>query len=115
MDKSLDKALDFSNYMVTFNNQKRIIHEEYLEDLVVYQNGGKFTVDKELICFANHLNEKVETKVVLIDDNNIPVVIEDLQKFLHDITSTYSEASRVYYDKYKKMIDKRSVESLVNV
>ena len=50
MDEALEKALDFSNYMVTFNNQKRIIREEFLEGLLIYQHGGMFTITKELIC-----------------------------------------------------------------
>ena len=29
MDERLSKALEFSNYMVTLNNQKRILKEKY--------------------------------------------------------------------------------------
>ena len=115
MDEALEKALDFSNYMVTFNNQKRIIREEYENDLIIYENGGKFSISRELLSFVGRLCDSANTKTVLIDDNDNPILIEDLQKFMHDMRLQYLEVSTKYYEKYKKMIDKRNVESLVDV
>tara|TARA_A100001035_G_scaffold241252_1_gene207169 strand:- start:2496 stop:2843 length:348 start_codon:yes stop_codon:yes gene_type:complete len=115
MDEALEKALDFSNYMVTFNNQKRIIREEFLEDLLIYQNGGMFTITKELICFIEHLTNTGNTKSVIIDDNNTPILIKDLSKFMYDVKIQYQEVSTKYYEKYQKMVDKRNVESIVDV
>jgi len=53
MDKRLEKALEFSNYMVTLNNQKRILKEKFRENIVHYHNGGQFTVTQDLITFVN--------------------------------------------------------------
>ena len=33
MDERLEKALDFSNYMITLNNQKRVLRERFEEGL----------------------------------------------------------------------------------
>ncbi len=115
MEESLEKALDFSNYMVTLNNQKRILHEEYQESLIIYQGGGKFTITNELVSFVGHLNDGANTKVVLIDDNQTPVLIEDLPTFVYDMKLQYLKVSNEYFEKYKKMMDKRNVESLVDV
>ena len=115
MDEALEKALDFSNYMVTLNNQKRILQEEYQESLIKYQGGGKFTITKELISFVGNLNDTGNTKVVLIVDNQIPILIEDLPTFVYDIKLQYRESSDQYYQKYKSMMNKRNVESLVDV
>jgi isoleucyl-tRNA synthetase len=52
MDEALEKALDFSNFTSTLNAQKRILHEKYLNELVMYSNNGKFTVSKELLNFC---------------------------------------------------------------
>ena len=35
MDQRLEKALDFSNYMVTLNNQKRVLTEQFKQDTFV--------------------------------------------------------------------------------
>ena len=52
MDEALKKALDFSNFTSTLNAQKRILHEKYLDELVMYSDNGKFTVSKELLNFC---------------------------------------------------------------
>ena len=36
MDEKLSKALDYSNYMVTLNNQKRLLTEKYQEELLYF-------------------------------------------------------------------------------
>ena len=115
MDESLEKALEFSNYMVTLNNQKRILKEEYLENLIMFQNGGKFTITKEFFSFICSLNNLGVDKSVIIDDNESPILIDNLSKFMEDMKIQYVEQSYKYLEKHKKMVDKRSVESLVDV
>jgi hypothetical protein len=56
MDDKLKKALDFSNYMITLDNQKRILKEQYQDNLTHYFNGGKFTVTQQLISFCQRFN-----------------------------------------------------------
>ena len=53
MDERLEKALNFSNYMLTLNNQKRLIAEKYQEELIYFYNGSQFSVTRELITFVN--------------------------------------------------------------
>jgi hypothetical protein len=39
MDDRLKKALEFSNYMITLNNQRKLVHEKFVENCVHYING----------------------------------------------------------------------------
>ena len=96
MDERLEKALEFSNYMTTLNNQRRLIHEQFLENCVHYLNGGKFSVTRELINFCNFMHEKGQTSVILIDDNNAPIEVEDLETFLDNITDIYFFKARIF-------------------
>lgn len=115
MDERLEKALNFSNYMVTLNNQKRVLREKFKENTVYYFNGGQFTVTKELITFVNMLVERENTEdVVLIDDNETPVLVADLEDFLSDIINTYFTAANAYHAEFKILTKKRSVSKLVN-
>ena len=82
MDERLKKALDISNYMVTLNNQKRLLKDKFYENSVHYCNGGQFSVTKELISFCFSLKYAGQEYTVLIDDNDIPIEIDDLEKFL---------------------------------
>lgn len=115
MDERLERALDFSNYMVTLNNQKRIIHEQFLENSIHYLNGGKFSVNRELVTFCHTLLQSNQTSAVLIDDNNNPVEVQELQKFLDDILDIYFTASYEYLDKYNDIKTKRKIEGLVDL
>jgi len=115
MDERLERALDFSNYMVTLNNQRRIIREQFLENCVHYLNGGKFSVNRDLITFCHTLLQGDQTGAVLIDDNDTPVEVEDLQKFLDDILNIYFTTSYEYLDKYNEIKKNRTVKGLVDL
>lgn len=115
MDERLEKALDFSNYMVTLNNQKRVLREQYKENIVYYYNKGQFTVTQELITFVNMLVDKSHVEdVVLIDDNETPIFISALDTFLNAILDRYFSATNHYYTEYIALTQKRSTNRLVD-
>ena len=115
MDERLEKAIEFSNYVVTLNNQKRLLQEEYEEQLLYYFGGCQFTVTKELITFVNVLVEKDIDEIVLTDDNNTPIKIVNLEEFYEGVLDTYFSASNSYYTKYDALKTKRSVDKLVGL
>jgi len=104
MDERLEKALQFSNYMVNLNNQKRILEETYHQDIIHYFNGAQFTVDKELIVFCKIMMQLEQDVVVLVDDNKRPVEIDNLSEFFDEILTIYNEASNEYYVNYTTLI-----------
>ena len=113
MDERLSKALEFANYSVTLNNQRRALKEKYLADIIYYHNGGCFAVTKELINFVKTLIDTGnEEGVVLIDDNDVPIEIADTQNFLETILNKYFTASNEYYTEYQKIRKQRSVEGI---
>lgn len=113
MDERLSKALDFSNYMVTLNNQRRALKEKFDSECVFYQNGGSFTVCKELITFVKALIDTGnDSEVVLIDDNDFPIEIEDLNEFLEQVLNIYFTASNSYYTEYQKLKNNRTIEGM---
>ena len=113
MDERLSKALEFANYSVTLSNQRRALKEKFLADIIYYHNGGCFAVTKELINFVKTLIDTGnEEGVVLIDDNDVPVEIADMQNFLETILNKYFTASNEYYTEYQKIRKQRSVEGI---
>tara|TARA_B100001778_G_C18259427_1_gene481512 strand:+ start:22 stop:381 length:360 start_codon:yes stop_codon:yes gene_type:complete len=115
MDERLEKALEFSNYMLTLNNQKRLLTEKYQEELLYFYNGCQFTVTKELINFVKLLlDSHQDTNAVLTDDNGIPTIVEDVDKFYDSIIDVYFVASNSYHSDYMKLKKQRSVEKLVD-
>ena len=88
MDERLEKALDFSNYMLTLNNQKRLLTEKYQEGLIHFYNGSQFTITRELITFVSIMVSADQDEVVITDDNSIPCMVEDLRMPFMDIYKT---------------------------
>lgn len=114
MDERLEKALNFSNYIVTLNNQKNLLKEKLDQRLVHYYGGGTFTVTTELVTFVGMLVSRDRTSFVLLDDNSMPIKVEDLPTFLDDILDILESSLLDYHKDYQEMKSKRSVESLVN-
>lgn len=116
MDDRLEKALKLSNYMITFNNQRKIIKEKYFENLIYFEDGCQFTISEELILFVKLLIDTGnDVDVILIDDHDIPAKISNLLVFYENILSNYFTATNEYYTEYNNLKKKRSIESLVDL
>ena len=114
MDERLEKALDFSNYMLTLNNQKRLLAEKYQESLIHFYSGSQFTITRELITFVSIMVSAEQDEIIITDDNNIPCMVENLEDFYSEIINKYTTASNDYHSAYLKLKTNRSVEKLVD-
>ena len=111
----LEKALDFSNTMKTFNLNKNNLKVK-TQNLLSYSTaGGSFTVDQSLISFMNFVVSSGKTEITLLDKNDIPVRIEDTEKFLDEISSLYFEVVNDYYNEYKKLRSSRKIEKVLEI
>lgn len=115
MDERLEKALDFSNFLETQNNQKRIFLKQYHDNLVHYTDGHKITVSMDLISFCQSLIDLDQEETVLLDDNQIPFAVDDLKEFTRQLLGVYTFASRKYLYDYNKIKKNRSVEGLTSL
>jgi hypothetical protein len=114
VDDLLKKAFDIADRMEILSNQKSILKEEYNQNLEYYIHGGSFTASKELIVFVKTLIDLNNAEnVVLVDNNNTPIQIPNLNDFLKEISNCYFSATNEYYTKYTNLVSKRTTESLV--
>jgi hypothetical protein len=115
MDERLKQALDFSNYTNTLNDAKRIMIEKYKSNLVMLYKGGQFNCTRELVNFCSNMLHLERDDLVVLDENNQPVLVENLKDFAEKVQDTYLSASYEYYNEYKLLIKNRSIEGLVNL
>jgi len=116
MDERVEKAFEVVNYMATLSNQRRIIAEEYHQQLVYYTNGATFKVTPDLISFTKTILDLGKVSDIgFIDSNNMPVLIPDVKEFFKNITTIYFEAINEYASKYGKIRSKRKVEDIINL
>ena len=111
----LEKALDFSNTMKTFNLNKNNLKVK-TQNLLSYSTaGGSFTVDQSLISFMNFVVSNGKTEITLLDKNDIPVRIEDTEKFLDEVSSLYFEVVNDYYNEYQQLRSSRKIEKVLEI
>lgn len=116
MDDQLKKALDFANYRQTFLIQKKALKEKIEARLTYGYNGGIFKIDSHLITFVQMLLDQGRTHgVPLLDANENPVMIEDLQSFRDEIVDRYFTSTLDYYEQFQELKKSRSVEKLLDL
>lgn len=114
MDQQLKEALDFANYQQTFSIQKKVLKERIAAKLTYGFNGGLFQIDRTLLSFVDMLCVKERTTgVVLLDANENPVLIDDLNEFREEIFQRYFETTNEYFEQHQKIKKSRSVEKLI--
>ena len=116
MEEQLKSALNFANYRKTFSIQRKTLKEKIEAKLTYGFNGGIFKIDRELISFVQTvLNKQRITGVVLLDQNENPILVDDLQSFQDEILDRYFTSTLEYYDRYQELKKSRSVEKLVDL
>jgi hypothetical protein len=116
MDERLQKALDFSNYRQTLAIQRKTLKEKINAKLIYGCFGGLFKIDRSLITFTQMLIDQGRVEnVPLIDMNENPILIPDLNNFRDEILDRYFTSTYEYYDEYQKIKSSRTIEKLLDL
>ena len=111
----LENALDFSYTMRTFNLNKNNLRIK-TQNLLSYSTaGGSFTVNQSLISFMNFVVSSGKTEISLLDKNDIPIHIDDTEKFLDEVSSLYFEVVNDYYNEYQQLRSSRKIEKVLEI
>jgi hypothetical protein len=114
MQEQFKKALEFANYQQTFSIQRKTLKEKIEAKLTYGFNNGLFRIDQSLLTFVEILCTKGRTTgVVILDVNENPVLIDDLEKFKDEIFSRYFETTNEYFEEYQVLKKSRSVEKIL--
>lgn len=115
MTEDIKKAFDLANRMIVLSNQKASLLDEFEQSTLFFHNGGCFKINQTLISFVTALEDLNQSTVVLIDQNNTPILIEDLNKFKQDIINCYFQASNKYLVEYQKVQHNRDIKSILDL
>jgi len=115
MNEVFEQALNFSNYRQTFAIQKKTLSEKIDAKLTYGFSGGLFKIDQTLLNFVQNLCNMQRTEnIVILDTKKSPILIEDLESFREEIFDRYFTSTLEYYNEYKELSKKRSVERLID-
>lgn len=115
MEEKLEKALQFSNYRQTLNNQLQSLRVSSEARLTYAIGGGAFTIDRTLIAFVDTLIRQEQDQAVILDVNHTPVLIENLEEFLEEILSRYYEVTNDYHESYETVRKSRQIQKIVDL
>lgn len=116
MDDLLKKALEFSNYRQTLSVQKKVLKEKVNAQLTYGYGGGIFKIDRSLIAFVQMLIDQGRIQnVPLLDANDTPILISNLEDFKDEILDRYFTALYEYYEKDQEIRKSRSVDKLIDL
>ena len=108
MTEKLDQAIDAANFLINLSNLKDNIHLKMLTQLQYSYQGGIFHIDRELITFVKIILDSKRSTLVLLDQNNNPIEIVNIQEFYDEIVDRYFQATNFYHSEYTKLQEMRS-------
>lgn len=115
MDERLKQAIDFSNYQQTISIQLKQLKERFDAKITIGYNGGLFKVDRSLISFVQMLIDQDRSEnVPLLDINQTPVLIENLNDFRDEILDRYFSGMLEYYSEFERIKKSRSIKKLAD-
>jgi hypothetical protein len=114
MDERLQKALEFSNYTLTLNNQKRNLKNRVSQLQIVHHNSGVFLANEQTISFIKTLMDLDHKSGVLIDSKENPIRVKDFAELLDKLVSAYFSASNEYEAENEKIKKSRNIKSLMD-
>lgn len=116
MTIEIEKLMEISKTMAVLANQKRALRDEYAQSLIYFYSGGSFKITKELISFVQTIRTiSNSNEFILIDDSDIPIKIENLEKFLQDIVDLYVTSTNDYLTNYQILKNNKTIESILDL
>jgi hypothetical protein len=113
VDQRLEDALKASNYRITLNVRRSNARLKLERDLTFARGGGMFKASPELIAFVGALLGQGKVDATLLDANQNPVVIDDLQQFMTDIIARYYEFMNEYLTEHRAVQKARTTKALI--
>ena len=114
MDKRLEQALDFSNFRMILTTRQENLKMLMNNKLTLSYGGGLFKVDKELLSFIFMLMFSKSDEAIIIDENDIPIKIENLEEFAEKAAAQYDKALEQYYNSYQKLSEAREIRKVID-
>jgi hypothetical protein len=112
MDARLKQSLELSTSLEILASQKALAFSKYRQTQILYYNGGTFVADLTLLTAVGIL-KTAEVEHILVDSNNIPVLILDIEEFFFLVQSKIIEANRQYYTDFEELKKIRTPQRLL--
>ena len=114
MDERLEKALEFSNYRLTIENQKKNLKTR-VENLKTFMyERGTFKADQQLISFLQSLLSSKYEQAVVVDSMGTPIMIYNLHEFKMLTLEKYNAAMNEFLIESNKLAKARNIKKVMD-
>lgn len=107
--------LEQANFRAIFENQKEKLIESFKGDLIYPHNGGYFILGSPLFFEVKMNIEENRASAILLDINFAPIEISNLEEFLRETRSAYTEALRRYSLGLARLKKSRMISTLTKL
>lgn len=108
-------AFEQIHFRAIFENQREKLKEALEGDLIYPHNGGFFILGAPLFFEIKMYIDENKVSVILLDINSIPVKITNLEEFLKETRSVYTEALNRYNLGFVRLNKSRKVPTLTKL
>jgi len=100
----------------SIQEQRSIERHKFRQSTIVAHNGGMFTITPELLLHLRFivadLSPDDAASTIIIDDNSIPIRIDDCNQVLTEWTGIWRKATNQYATEYAKLKAIRTISSI---
>jgi len=114
MDDRLEKALEFSNYRMTIENQKKNLKIRMETQQTFMYQKGTWRADQQLLSFIHTLMSYDLTKAVLQDSRDNPIEIDNLAEFKELAIGKYNESMNEFLMESNKLAKARNIKKVMD-
>ena len=114
MDERLEKALEFSNYRITIENQKKNLRSRIDTLQTIMYKNGTWKADQTTIAFVQSLLDNSLEQSVIQDARGNPIKIEDLHDFKITLLSAYNAAMNEFLVESQKLAKARNIKKIMD-
>lgn len=108
MESKIKDIMDYADRLSVIENQKEILTRQFEENCMTYVGGHQITIDITLITTCqSYVDLGRNQNICILDDFKLPVVVEDAEQFLIDISDQYQQALNLYQTEYSKLVKQR--------
>jgi hypothetical protein len=114
MDKRLEKALEYSNLRMILSTRQENLKVLMNNKLKLQHGGGTFKATPDFLSFVSVLVAANTKEIILLDLNDTPIQITDIDDFGKKLVEKYRSATEQYYNSYQKLSEMRDMRKVVN-
>lgn len=109
---TLQDMLEISNSRATYQNQARIALLKFQNACTITIRGSDFRIDQNLLAYLHQRVQVNAEHAILLDINQMPVAVDDLEEFFDDASMQYHEALNEYYEEVIRLRSSRKPEKM---